>query len=319
MNSPFCEDADVRVHDVVLPMGDYRLAATLWMPAGLRPHPAVALLHGAGPGVRSDYIAPVREAFSHGGLAVLAWDRPGCGESTGDWRRQTLEDRADEALAAIGFLNAHPELASERIGLWGQSQGANVAALAAAHSSNVAFVAATSPAGITLADLQCYGLERSLRADGTSDEQIQAAIACVRMIQDADRRGDTYEQLETTALAPARSQPWGRYFTSPPLPDVETWRYWRSRGGLPDQNLDPVPIWEHVNCPVLAMWGGRDVVMPVSDVVARTQAALLHNRDISIRVFADAGHGMEIIGTHQPAPGYLEHLVSWTRARVGLT
>lgn len=259
-----------------------------------------------------------REAFSSGGLAVLTWDRPGCGESTGDWRRQTLKDRADEALAAVQFLKTQPELASERIGLWGQSQGANVASLAAARSPDVAFVAATSPAGITLADLQAYGLERSLRAEGAPDEQIHAAIACVRAIQDADRRGDTYEQLETLALAPARSQPWSRYFTSPPVPDAETWRYWRSRGGLPDQDLDPVPIWEHVNWPVIAVWGERDVVMPVSDIMARTKAALLHNGDVTIRDFADAGHGIEIIGTDQPASGYLEFLVSWTRAHVGL-
>ena len=116
--------------------------------------------------MHTDYVVPVRGAFSGGGLAVLAWDQPGCGPSTGDWRRQTLVDRADEALAAIGVLKAHPELASERIGLWGQSQ---------------------------------------------------AAVACIRLIQDGNRRGDLYEQLETTALAPAQSQPWGRCFTSPPF------------------------------------------------------------------------------------------------------
>src|SRR5438067_12649129 len=86
------------------------LAATLWLPTESSPRGAVALLHGAGPGVRTDYIVPVRKAFARAGLATLAWDRPGCGDSPGDWRRQSLEDRADEALAAIALLKSRREL-----------------------------------------------------------------------------------------------------------------------------------------------------------------------------------------------------------------
>jgi uncharacterized protein len=311
---------DARAQEVAIEIGDHQLAGTLWLPSRRPPYAAVALLHGAGHGVRTDYITPIREAFCRAEFAVLAWDRPGCGESTGDWQRQSLEDRSDEALAAVRLLKSHPEIAPARIGLWGQSQGANVASLAAARSTDVAFVAATSPAGTTLVDVQSYGLECALRADGASEEQIQAAVTCVRAIQEADRRGDTYEQLEINVLGPARRQPWGRYFTSPPLPDASTWQYWRTRGGLPDQNVDPVPIWDNVRCPVIVMWGELDTVMPVPDVATLTKAALVRagNQDATVRVFAGAGHGIELIGTGQPAPGYLELLASWARAHVGL-
>jgi dipeptidyl aminopeptidase/acylaminoacyl peptidase len=137
--------ADTRSQDVFIEVGDYRLAATLWTPLGPGPHPAAVQLHGAGPGLRNDYIATVREAFSRGGLAVLACDRPGCGESTGDWQRQTLEQRAEEAIAAVHSIQQHPEVDPARGGLWGQSQGANVASLVAARSSEVAFVGVTRP------------------------------------------------------------------------------------------------------------------------------------------------------------------------------
>jgi pimeloyl-ACP methyl ester carboxylesterase len=312
--------ADSRSQEVFIEVGGYRLAATLWTPPGPGPHPAAVELHGAGPGLRSDYIATVREAFSRGGLAVLAWDRPGCGESTGDWQRQTLEQRAEEAIAAVHFIQQHPEIDPARVGLWGQSQGANVASLVAARSSEVAFVAATSPAGITLAELQVYGLERWLRAEDTPEEQIRAAIDCARAIQDANRRGESYAKVEADMLGPARREPWGRYLTSPPMPNAETWEYWRARGGLPDQDLDPVAIWEYVRCPVLAVWGERDTVMPVSEVALRTAAALAvaGNRDAAVRVFPGAGHGMECLGTGEPAAGYVELLISWARERVGL-
>ena len=75
-------------------VGDYRLTGTLSLPLAGGPHPAVALLHGAGPGVHDDYVAPIGEVFTQAGLAVLVWDRPGCGGSTGDWQRQNVDERA---------------------------------------------------------------------------------------------------------------------------------------------------------------------------------------------------------------------------------
>jgi uncharacterized protein len=304
--------------EVFFEVGAYRLAGTLLLPSKPSPHPAVALLHGAGPGVRTDYVAPIADTFRQAGLAALSWDRPGCGNSTGDWQRQTIDDRAVEALTAVRFLQQRTDIDSQRIGLWGQSQGGNLASIVAGISGEAAFIVATSPAGITLAEIQVTGLERQMRADGVAQEQIEAAVRCAQALQAASRRGESYAEVVKKVLHQARTQPWWQYFAV--LPDAETWDYWHTRGGIPNMDFDPVPVWEHVYCPVLAIWGEQDFVLPVPEVVARTEAALARsgNADVTIRVFPDAKHGIELVETGEFAPGYLELIVSWTRERVGL-
>ena len=267
--------------------------------------------------MRNDYVAPIADAFRQAGLAVLAWDRPGCGNSTGDWQRQTVDQRAQEALTAIWFLQQRTDIDPRRIGLWGQSQGGNVASIAAGLSGEVAFIVATSPAGITLTEIQVTGLERQMRTDGVAQEQIEAAVRCAQAIQAASKRGDHYAELDAQVFREARTQPWWQYFTV--LPDAESWDYWRTRGGIPDLDFDPVPAWERVHCPVLAVWGERDTVLPIPQVVARTEAALPRagNSDVTVRVFPGAKHGIELVETGEFAPGYLELITSWTRERVG--
>lgn len=305
--------------EVFFEVGDDRLAGTLLLPSQAGQHSAVALLHGAGPGVRNDYVAPIAAAFHQAGLAVLVWDRPGCDNSTGDWQRQTMNERAQEALVAVWLLQQRTEVDPRRIGLWGQSQGGNVASIAAGLSGEIAFIVATSPAGITLAELQVTGLERQMHTDGMAKEQIEAAVRCAQAIQTASRRGDRYAELDEKVLQEAQTQPWWSYFAV--LPNAEAWDYWRMHGGIPDLDFDPVLVWERVHCPALAIWGERDTVLPVPEVVVRTEAALTRagNPDITIRVFPGAKHGIELVETGEFAPGYLELITSWTLKRVTLS
>jgi len=305
--------------DVYLEVGNYRLAGTLLLPSEPDPHPAIALLHGAGPGTRHDYVAPIAEAYRQAGLAVLSWDRPGCGNSTGNWQRQTLDERAQEALAGVWFLQQRTDIDPQKVGLWGQSQGGNVASIAASLLRDIAFIVATSPAGIPLAEIQVTGLERQMHADGVAPEQILEAMRCAQAIQEASRRGDSYAELDDNVLRQVRTWPWWHYFAS--LPDRETWDYWHTRGGIPDLDFNPVSAWERVHCPVLLIWGERDTVLPIPEVVERTEAALAraNNPDFMARVFPGAKHGIELADTGELAPGYLELILSWTRERVGLT
>jgi hypothetical protein len=59
------------------------------------------------------------EAFARRGIASLSWDKPGIGNSTGDWTAQSMEDRAHEGLAAIRLLKERQEVAPNKIGVWG--------------------------------------------------------------------------------------------------------------------------------------------------------------------------------------------------------
>ena len=71
--------------------GMNRLVGDLVLPPWEGPHPVAVFVDGYGPGGRDQ--GTWQQRLAAAGIASLAYDKPGCGESTGDWTRQTLEDR----------------------------------------------------------------------------------------------------------------------------------------------------------------------------------------------------------------------------------
>ncbi|QHB32335.1 alpha/beta hydrolase [Yersinia canariae] len=100
------------------------LEGTLILPPGKVSPPFVLLIHGDGPQDRwseGGYI-PLVKFFISQGIAVFSWDKPGVGESAGNWQAQTMSDRADEAVLALHKLREQPELKKSRGGYLGFSQ-----------------------------------------------------------------------------------------------------------------------------------------------------------------------------------------------------
>ena len=86
--------------DVTFQSGGVTLAGTLFVPDGPGPWPAMVLAHGSGPERRTAF-RPFADRFVRLGIATLAFDKRGCGESGGSWLNASLDD-----LAGTGF-SAH--------------------------------------------------------------------------------------------------------------------------------------------------------------------------------------------------------------------
>ena len=69
--------------------------------------------------------------FASRGLAVLTYDKRGCGGSGGDWKTVDLDVLAQDALAGVRWLKAQPGVDASRVGVWGISQGGWIGPLAA--------------------------------------------------------------------------------------------------------------------------------------------------------------------------------------------
>lgn len=101
--------------------------------------PGVIFLHGFTSDRDESPIAGTDEAmferaakdFNAAGTATLRFDFYGHGESGGRFEKLTLDALIADALAAVAHLSSRPEVASDRIGLLGQSMGGLVAACAA--------------------------------------------------------------------------------------------------------------------------------------------------------------------------------------------
>ncbi|GAA2386446.1 alpha/beta hydrolase [Dactylosporangium salmoneum] len=110
--------------------------------AGRRP--AMVMVQGAGNRGRQ-VIRPDAEAYARLGLVVLIYDKRTAGYSLFHRDYSVL---ADDALAGLRLLAARPDVDPARLGLWGASEGAFVAPLAAARSADVRYVIAVGAAGV---------------------------------------------------------------------------------------------------------------------------------------------------------------------------
>src|ERR1700676_3789475 len=99
--------------------GAVTLAGTLALPRAPARHAAVVLIHGSGPQSRWGTNRYVADRFARAGIAALAYDKRGSGDSGGDWRTATYADLARDALAAVALLAARPDIDPARIGVHG--------------------------------------------------------------------------------------------------------------------------------------------------------------------------------------------------------
>lgn len=132
--------------DVIIPAeGGISLAAWLYLPEGPGTHPAITMAHGFA-GTRSHGIERFAQAFVEAGFAVLLHDHRGWGSSEGELRhdidpwRQIADWRR-----AISFLEAHPAIDANRIGLWGTSYAGGHAIVLGATDRRLKAVVAQVP------------------------------------------------------------------------------------------------------------------------------------------------------------------------------
>jgi pimeloyl-ACP methyl ester carboxylesterase len=99
----------------------------------------------------------------------------------------------------------------------------------------------------------------------------------------------------------------------PDRPDDWWWRWYRTK-----MDVDPRLILSRVRVPVLAVWGGRDNLIPVERSRALVAQALAGHSspDVSLLVVPEADHSLNMPEGPNPAPEYLDAMLSWVSDRV---
>lgn len=306
--------------DLTFRNGEVTLAGTLMVPAGGGRHPAMVLVHGSGPLDRRA-ILPFANFLVRRGIALFGYDKRGVGGSTGDWRAASFDELAADALAAVELLRARDDIDPERVGLFGVSQGGWIGPLAASRSPHVSFVVSVSGPGTTPGVQNLDHLENEMRAEGVSEPGIADALALTRLMHAYARTGEGWDQVEA-AVAKAQGTDW--FFPELVAPQGH-WSYGFLRRVI---DYDPVPALKRVRCPVLAIFGGLDLLVPAGKNRAVWESALkaAGNRDDSIRLFPagdhllwEAGKGTmrEMPGLKRFVPGYAEAITEWVLKRTG--
>ncbi len=185
------EMKSVQIHN-----GPVTLSGTLTLPATDTAHPCVVLQGGGSqPGMLDaqdaffpKYLNQMAHELARGGIATLWYDMRGADLSHKEYLEFTLEDFADDAVAAVQFLKKRPEIDSNRIGLCGLSEGGWTVALAASRSKEVDFLILLESPSLPVEEAEVAGA----RARGATEEEIQQ----MRRFYQASRSGKLDAAME---------------------------------------------------------------------------------------------------------------------------
>jgi pimeloyl-ACP methyl ester carboxylesterase len=283
--------------------GDRVLGATLTLPAGKGPFPAVMLIAGSGPNDRDETVfghkpfLVIADHLTRQGFAVLRYDKRGVGKSTGNFSTATIEDFANDARAVVNYLKQQEEIDPDRIGLLGHSEGGLVSAMLAAGNRDIAFAVLMAAPGTTGMEIVLDQNQISLTHQGVEPETIEE-------LQKLNR--ETFGMLlewkgteeDRTALRDQLSRFWNK------LPllvrmKVEKEAFLRSQfnamtmpGYLSFLRADPSLYLKEVTCPLLALNGEKDTQVPaVKNIRAITSALeIAGNKNVETRIYPGLNH-----------------------------
>lgn len=123
--------------DLVFSVAGDSCAAWLYPAGGRSPSPLVVMAHGLS-GTRRDRLGPFAEQFAEAGIAALAFDHRGFGDSGGEPDLFQPVRQLEDWRAAIAFARSLPGVDRQRIATFGSSMGGGNALAAAAGDPRVA-------------------------------------------------------------------------------------------------------------------------------------------------------------------------------------
>jgi uncharacterized protein len=236
--------------DISIGVGSYgfKLAGTLSKPtdaAATTRLPAVVLIAGSGPMDRDEtaygipIFAQLANALADAGFAVVRYDKRGVGQSGGRSEFATLGDYAEDAIAAIKFLEKRKDIDPKRIALIGHSEGAAVALLAARRAGSVRAVAMIAGIGTTGAQLNLEQQQYAFRSGKIPEAERAAKVELQKKVQAAVLTGKGWEDVPADIRKQAES-PWFASFLA----------------------FDPAPIVAKLDQPLFVIQGALDTQVP---------------------------------------------------------
>jgi pimeloyl-ACP methyl ester carboxylesterase len=206
-------DADVRI-----PSAGFTLAGTITTPpdtAGRLRSPAVVLVAGSGVLERDAVVAGIPTFaqlagdLAGRGFVVLRYDRRGGGQSGGRLETVTLQDYAEDVVAAVKWLEKRKDVDKRRITVAGHSEGGATALLAAAREKKISSLVLMSSFGTKGVDLILEQQQYSLDLLKTPASERPPKVEMQKKILDAAMTGKGLDELSPEIRARVDS-PWYR-------------------------------------------------------------------------------------------------------------
>ena len=298
------------------------LAATITIPEGKGPFPAVVLITGSGPQDRDESIMGhkpflvLSDYLTRHGIAVLRADDRGTGKSTGVFANATTADFATDVEVGVVYLKTRPEVDPRKIGLIGHSEGGLIAPMIAARNKDVAYIVMMAGTGVPGDQVLVAQGEAIEVASGKNPAEAslnaakeKAMLAMVESEKDDAVLQKELKQKMTGTVPDAQigmaiqqvTSPWMRFFLT----------------------YDPAIALRKVSCPVLAINGSLDKqVLPTQNLPAiRKALEESGNKHVEVDELPGLNHLFQTATTGSPteyaqieetmSPVALEKMSTW--------
>ena len=304
---PIPADADYAEMETQVGEGAAALPATLAIPRGTGPFPAVVLVHGSGPHDRDETIGPnkpfldIARGLAAQGIAVLRYEKRTKARPQ-DFTGGTFgvdDETTNDAVLAVDALRKAAGIDPKRIFVLGHSQGGMMAPRIASVSGHVAGLVLMAAPARSLLDIVIEQNRRlAVLDDGKTSDAERDAIA--QLTAQVRQTRDPATDIATRTLL---GQPAG---------------YWRSIDAV-----DPVADAAAVALPMLVLQGARDIQVVDADW-GRWRGAFHADDKVSFKLYEKlnhlgiAGEGEGSLAEYQQ-PGHvdatlIDDVAAWIKA-----
>ena len=278
-------------------------------------YPALVLMHGSGRHGR-DYDVYGHKPFlvmadylSRNGIAVLRYDKRGCGKSEGDFDKATYSDFASDGWSAVQYLKNRKYIDFNSIGIAGHSEGGSTGPMAAAEKELDYLILLGAPGlPISVADslyssgmakARGYSEEQVLRESKVNDSIIALALNMElgQALEDSIYNLVVRNQKDLSELSGLTGEAldeeikyfYIEYYARPAFKE-----FWE--GPNPEDYL------KQVRCPVLSIGGTLDINVPGPASVAAIDRALKEagNTEVTSRLIPNLNHMLQPAKTGLP-------------------
>lgn len=259
------------------------------------------------------YLWPIAEHFAKKGIEVIYPDRPGTCNSSGDWRLETLFDRADQLVEIAKCFQG----SNRRLGFFGHSNGGWASVVAGTLEPPDFIVAAATPL-VRPEQQLIFSLVNSLKNKGLHADKVKHAaeyrsLHFRSLILLRDGRRTEFKSLREELLRLRKSEPLLALWDY--LPALPSWnhRWDLLRSMEAHLDFEPVKYFERVECPMFLAFGQSDEIVDVEESRLIFEGLSSNSNDSTLRIYANMNHRLQE-GDDESAiwcPVMLDEITGW--------